>query len=148
MINYVGCEGNSKSAYYGPYFVCLIVRFTSLSVLFIAFATRISVSYTTFASLAQYSPLHSRWPLQWSSSLLSAITSGRRTWICSYSPKDYSDSQWRQRKSQFIMLTKKSTGIGLMKPTDAYASQYLETFSSTSRRFGIILIPYLTSKMI
>ena len=70
----------------------------------------------------------------------------KETWICSYAPKDSSDSQWRQRQSQFIMLTNKSTGIGLMKHMDACASQSLEIFSSTSmdwrlpRRFGIFLI--------
>ena len=92
LINYDGCEENSKSADCWPYFFCLIVWFTGLSVSFTAFATSSSVSFTTFTTTAQYSPLHSSWPLQWSSSLLSTITIGRRTWRGSYAPKDSLDS--------------------------------------------------------
>ena len=54
-----------------------------------------SVSFTAFATTAQSPSLQLKWPLQWSFSLLSITTSGRRTWRCSYDPKDSSDSQWR-----------------------------------------------------
>ena len=112
-----------------------------------------SVSFTTFATVAQSPSLHSKWPLQWRFSLLSTTTSGRMAWRCNYAPKYSSDLQWRQRQSQSIMLTKKSTGIGLMKPMDACLSQSLEIFSSTSRdwrlprKFGTRLPPYLINRM-
>ena len=61
---------NYKSAGCQPYFVYFIVLFTGLS-----------ISFAAFATAAQSPSLHSKWPLQWSFSLLSTTTSGRRTWI-------------------------------------------------------------------
>ena len=94
-----------------------------------------AAQFPSLHSLQQLSllhPLYSKWTLQWSFSLLSTTTNGRRTWRCSFAPKDPSNSQWRQRQSRFIMLTKKNTGLGLMKHMDACSSQSLKIFSSTS----------------
>ena len=84
LINYVGCEENSKSAGFRPYFGYLIVWFICLS-----------ISFTAFATTARYPSLHSKWPLHWSSLLHSTTTSGRRAWRFNYTPKGSLDLQWR-----------------------------------------------------
>ena len=63
LINYVGCDENSKSTDYQPYFVYFILWFIGLSVCFTAFTTSSSVSFTTFATIDKSLPLHSRWSL-------------------------------------------------------------------------------------